>query len=90
MANNVANLNLINSVKAGGVERALFDACNGRLWNARRAIEQAGADAFAKFPAALAEARKALDEAETFYREWHACPRQRQGKRQSGKSERTP
>jgi len=81
MANNVPNANLITSIKASGVERALFDACTGRLWNAKTAVEGAGKDAFKEFATAVAAARKALDEAEALHREWQACGRQRQGKR---------
>lgn len=80
---NVAHSNLVTSIKAGGVERALFDAVNGRLWNAKLAIETAGKDAFKDFSNAIAEARAALDEAEMLHREWSQCPRQRQGKRRA-------
>jgi hypothetical protein len=81
MANNVPHANLINSIKAGGIERALFDAVSGRVWNAKMSLENAVKDGFVKFPEELLAARQALDEAEAFYREWADCSRQRQGKK---------
>lgn len=79
--NRAPNLNLVNSIKASGVERALFDAVNGRLWAVRQALDHAATDRFKEFPSAVVAARKALDEAETLYQEWSDCPRVRQGKR---------
>ena len=66
----------LEGIKKAGYSRALFNAVSRRLWDLRNAAVEAEKERLKHFKKHIANAKKAIEEAEMIYAEWRKVDRE--------------